>query len=156
MPFGSSLVLPGPENPAIGLLIGDNLCLDERLDVVVVCLPKASDCARRLLITGSNVVRTLSVLVESTVVPCTDATAIEILGAIGHGTAPLAGNGDLVRRCHLIAKVTGRMEMILDAPLQLPRAEHLIMVRIQDEVAQTSSKVVVVPRGDSCGTKWKD
>lgn len=79
VPFRSSFSLPCPEDPAISLLVGDKLGLDEALDVATVGVAETRDRSGVFSIARADVVRSLVALLIGTIVAGTDATAVEPL-----------------------------------------------------------------------------
>lgn len=77
MPLWSGLILPAPEDPAIRLLEGRHLCLDEVGNVAVLSCVEAGDGANGLAGAVANVGRSLAVFVEGAVVPGSDVPAIQ-------------------------------------------------------------------------------
>lgn len=79
IPFRAGLRPPCPEDPAIGLLVGDKLGLDEALDVGAVGIGEALDGTGVFSIARADVVRSLVALLVGAVVAGTDTTAVEPL-----------------------------------------------------------------------------
>lgn len=92
VPLGSAFSLPGPVEPATALLVRIELGLDEAAEVGTLSLRQSCNGANGLALAATDA-RTAGV---GTVISSADALAIQVLGAVGHGTGPLADDSPLV------------------------------------------------------------
>ena len=135
VPLGGTLSLPGPVEPASTLLIGIKLGLDELAETVTIALGEIGDVAGGLAIAGAE---SLATLVAS-IVASTDALAVQVLSAVGHGTSPLADHRPLVTcnnvRVGEAASVCG---VLLGGQSEEAGVEDLVVVSVHHDIPDAS------------------
>jgi hypothetical protein len=142
VPLRRGLGLPRPENPTILQLVGLQLSLNEPGRVGLLSGVEAGHLAETFAVASVSVVDWLAVGVECSVVSRPAVTTIEELGTICDSRCKLSIDSPLVALSHLLAKVAGVVDVLIDGPGNGGRVEDFVVMSIEQEVVQVIAPIV--------------
>lgn len=144
-PLRRALRLPGPEDPAIGLLKGIELSFDVAADIALVVSRQTFD--RALILPGA--VAYAARAWECAVVTCSLAKTVEPFGAIGKCPTPFANYKPLIDISKTATETAGCRDMVVEAHGDLSGAENLVVVRVEYDVVHARARAhEAIPRTD--------